>query len=146
MTDELALAELQAAADRACRDARIAKRELRQRLAADELSKLRTEPGSSTPRGAISNTRKARIHALRKGKCWMCGQPVAVSGPEVRYDHRLPLELGGSDDDDNLWPLHRAPCDKLKTAADASRIAKAKRQAKKATEPRKASTLKRPRL
>lgn len=79
-------------------------------------------------RRAMTPARKRRIHEARKGKCWMCGQDVPVDGPEVRYDHRVPLELGGSDDDANLWPLHREPCDRLKTAADLTRISKMRRQ------------------
>jgi 5-methylcytosine-specific restriction endonuclease McrA len=90
---------------------------------------LPREPVELAERGAMSASRKRRIHTMRKGKCWMCGLPVPPTGPEVRYDHKLPLELGGSDDDANLWPLHREPCDRIKTAADARRIAKMRRQA-----------------
>jgi hypothetical protein len=82
-------------------------------------------------RKAMTPARKRRIHKARDGKCWMCGKPVPVDGPEVRYDHRLPLDLGGSDDDANIWPLHRDPCDRLKTAADQQRIWKARKQAAK---------------
>ena len=80
-------------------------------------------------RRSMSLARKLRIHKSRDGKCWMCGKIVPPSGPDVRYDHRKPLELGGSDDDANLYPLHTDPCDKLKTKADRQRIDKAKRLA-----------------
>lgn len=80
------------------------------------------------PRRAMGPGRRRRIHEMREGKCWFCGKPVEVTGPTVRYDHRLPLELGGSDDDANVWPLHREPCDRIKTASDMARIAKAKRR------------------
>lgn len=86
-------------------------------------------------RRAMTPARKARIHAMRDGKCWMCGKPVAVSGPDVIYDHKMPLELGGTDDNSNVWPLHRTPCDKLKTAADRKRIDKAKRLDRKFSNP-----------
>ena len=79
-------------------------------------------------RSSMTPARKQRIWTAREGKCWMCGQPVPVEGPEVRYDHKLPLELGGSDDDENIWPLHREPCDRIKTAADRQRIDKTRRQ------------------
>jgi len=85
------------------------------------------EPVEIENRRAMTPARKARIHAMRDGKCWMCGKPVEVSGPGVVYDHKMPLELGGTDDNSNVWPLHRLPCDKLKTAADRKRIDKAKR-------------------
>lgn len=86
-------------------------------------------------RRAMTPARKARIHAMRDGKCWMCGKPVAVSGADVIYDHKMPLELGGTDDNSNVWPLHRDPCDKLKTAADRKRIDKAKRLDRKFSNP-----------
>lgn len=86
-------------------------------------------------RRAMTPARKARIHAMRDGKCWMCGKPVPVSGPDVIYDHKMPLELGGTDDNSNVWPLHREPCDKLKTAADRKRIDKAKRLDRKFSNP-----------
>lgn len=86
-------------------------------------------------RRAMTPARKARIHAMRDGKCWMCGKPVPVAGPDVIYDHKMPLELGGTDDNSNVWPLHREPCDKLKTAADRKRIDKAKRLDRKFSNP-----------
>lgn len=79
-------------------------------------------------RGSMTTARKKRIHKARGGKCWMCGQDVPALGPDVIYDHKLPLELGGSDADANIWPLHREPCNRLKTAADLRRIAKVRRQ------------------
>lgn len=91
---------------------------------------LAREPVQPEPRRAMTSARKARIHASRNGVCWLCGKPVPVSGPDVRFDHKLPLELGGSDDDANIWPIHREPCDRLKTQADAKRIAKMRRQAR----------------
>jgi hypothetical protein len=86
------------------------------------------EPVEPDDRGAMTPARKRRIWEARGGKCWMCGQAVPVEGRDVRYDHKLPLELGGSDDDANLWPLHREPCDRIKTAADRKRIDKMRRQ------------------
>ena len=88
------------------------------------------EPVDLAERAAMTPARKARIWNARKGKCWFCGQPVPESGPDVRYDHKLPLDLGGTDDDENIWPIHREPCDRIKTAADAQRIAKHRRQSK----------------
>jgi hypothetical protein len=57
--------------------------------------------------------------------------PVDQSGPGVVYDHVNPLWLAGSDADEDIGPIHSDPCNKVKTKADAKRIAKTKRQAKK---------------
>lgn len=88
------------------------------------------EPVIPEDRGAMTPARKRRIWEREKGKCWMCGQAVPESGPDVRYDHKVPLELGGADDDHNLYPLHTKPCDELKTKADRARIDKMRRQRK----------------
>lgn len=93
----------------------------------------RVAPASNEPvdiddRGAMTPARKRRIWEREKGKCWMCGFEVPQAGPDVRYDHKIPLELGGSDGDENLYPLHTKPCDELKTKADRARIDKMRRQ------------------
>jgi hypothetical protein len=73
----------------------------------------------------------------------MCGQVTAMTGSTVRYDHRIPLELSGTDDDSNIFPLHREPCDRIKTKADAAKIAKMRRLRKKRDpETRKPSIMK----
>lgn len=76
--------------------------------------------------------RKKRLHGLAEGLCAWCRKPVEVSGPTVVYDHRICLTLGGSDEDDNIRPLHAIPCDKQKTALDKRIIAKVERQRRKA--------------
>lgn len=86
------------------------------------------EPVVPEDRGSMHDARKRRIWARVKGKCWMCGQAVPESGPDVRYDHKIPIELGGADEDWNIYPLHRQPCDELKTKADRKRIDKMRRQ------------------
>lgn len=48
-------------------------------------------------------------------------------------DHRIPLEISGDDSDDNLQPIHAAPCNKVKTAQDQADIAKARRRRLKHT-------------
>jgi len=93
-------------------------------------------------RGAMTPARKARIWRREKGVCWMCGQPVAEFGPDVVYDHKLPLDLGGTDHNDNIFPLHTKPCNVLKTKADAARIVKARRIRKKAAKPKAPGSIK----
>lgn len=76
----------------------------------------------------MTKARKRRIHEREGGVCWICNQPVAMEGPEVRYDHRDTLWITQSDDDATIFPIHRAGCDETKTPKDQSRIAKTKRQ------------------
>lgn len=103
---------------------------------------MKREDVLATPRRAMTEARKRRIWEREKGKCWMCGKVTEMLGPSVRYDHRIPIELSGSEDDSNVFPLHREPCDRIKTKADANKIAKMRRLRKKENpETRKPSTL-----
>lgn len=79
-------------------------------------------------RRPMTKPRKRRLWEARDGVCVHCGEPVEMYGPTVRYDHELALELGGSDEDHNIAPIHRSPCDEIKTALDATRIAELRRQ------------------
>lgn len=78
-------------------------------------------------RKAMTPARKRRIWEAHMRLCMQCGQPVAERGPTVIYDHEIPLDLGGSDDDGNIGPIHANPCNKVKTAADMKAIAKMRR-------------------
>ncbi len=91
-----------------------------------------SEAVCATPRSHMTMTRRVRLHGLAEGLCAWCKQPVEIAGPNVVYDHRIPLTLGGSDEDDNIRPLHAVPCDKQKTAFDKRVIAKVERQRRKA--------------
>lgn len=88
---------------------------------------MRREPVVPDQRKPPSPARMERVWRRENGICWWCGRPVAMRGPTVRYDHRLALDLGGPETDENLFPLHRDPCDLAKTAEDATAIAKARR-------------------
>ena len=80
-------------------------------------------------RGAMTPARMKRIWEREKGVCWFCTQPVPMRGQGVvTYDHRVPFEIIQHDEDWNIYPIHRDPCDKLKTKADQARIAKVRRQ------------------
>lgn len=111
---------------------------------ASKLAQLRLTidriPAFATPRKAMTPARKRRIHAQHKGLCTYCEHETEIMGPTVVYDHEIPLELGGADDDSNIGPIHASPCNKIKTAADAKRIAKMRRQSKM-DEPREPSRL-----
>lgn len=78
----------------------------------------------ATPRRPMTAVRKKRIWKARNGLCAWCKKPVPMTGELVRYDHHIPLAIGGLDEDDNIRPLHASPCDKIKTALDKKVIAK----------------------
>ena len=61
-------------------------------------------------------------------QCVVCRQEMR-STPVAEFDHILPLELGGSNEPENIQGLCVAH-HKIKTAADVKRIAKARRQKK----------------
>lgn len=81
----------------------------------------------TTPRRAMTKARKRRIFKAADGLCAWCQKPIAWPGEPTVFDHRTPLALGGSDEDDNIRPLHAKPCDAAKTHFDQKMIAKAKR-------------------
>ena len=79
-------------------------------------------------RRAMTPVRKSRIWIAWDGRCWFCNQPVDLVGPGVVYDHIGTLWITGSDADADIAPIHAEPCNRVKTAADLTRIAKTKRQ------------------
>lgn len=77
-------------------------------------------------RRSMSTTRKARIFTQAGGVCHICGVKIQVGEP-WEADHKIPLAMGGSDDDENIAPAHEK-CHGAKTnKEDRPRIAKAKR-------------------
>lgn len=97
------------------------------------MSRIEPPSGAEVPtdnRLAMTPARKRLIWQAWGGKCWFCRMPIEESGPTVVYDHVNPLWLAGSDANEAIGPIHAKPCNKIKTAADAKRIAKTKRQAK----------------
>jgi 5-methylcytosine-specific restriction protein A len=77
----------------------------------------------ATPRKAMTKPRRLRIYLACNGRC-VCGVKVPMAGTVI--DHRIPLWMGGADDDANLRFLCPA-CDKPKTAKDKGAIGKVKR-------------------
>jgi 5-methylcytosine-specific restriction endonuclease McrA len=61
--------------------------------------------------------RTLRAHVLERdhGICHVCGQPGANE-----VDHVIPDHLGGTDDPDNLAPIHDVPCHRAKTTREAT--------------------------
>lgn len=83
------------------------------------------EDVGTTKRGHLSNRRKLAIWERERGKCMVCGSKLRVGN--FIFEHVRPLELGGSDEDENIR-LTCKPCATQKTRDDHSRAAKAKRQ------------------
>lgn len=81
----------------------------------------------------MTKARRQRIIEAHGNHCGKCGG----DGP-FDIDHKHALALGGSDDDDNLWPLCE-DCHRQKTSgthatsagSDINRVAKVKRIQKK---------------
>lgn len=85
-------------------------------------------PSLTSARKSMTPARMQRIWEREKGICWFCTKPVPMRGGDVvRYDHRIPVEISQDDSDDGIYPIHREPCDRLKTAADQAKIAKTRR-------------------
>ena len=72
-----------------------------------------------------SPAQREAICVARKWMCYLCGIRITPQTRDWQLDHATPLAGGGSDDDDNLWPVH-AKCHTIKTAVDVTRIAKGK--------------------
>lgn len=90
-------------------------------------------PGPFKPpkRRPLTKARKRRIWEFHNGCCRECGYDVEIEGKGVEYDHRVPLAMGGADDDGpNMGPLCQR-CHKNKTAGDLHCIARAKRIGRK---------------
>lgn len=62
--------------------------------------------------GTLSRGLSAKLFKLQKGKCPCCGLPL---GNNYHLDHRMPLALGGSNDDGNMQLL-RQRCNNQKWA------------------------------
>ena len=54
-----------------------------------------------------------------------------MRGPDVRYDHFIPIWISERDLDEDVWPLHTKTCDAPKLVKDLGDIAHIKRIIKK---------------
>jgi hypothetical protein len=82
------------------------------------------EDMGTTARGSLSARRKLAIWEREGGKCMICS--VKLMTGQFIYEHVRALELGGTDDDDNIRLTCKA-CAKEKTKKDHNMAAKAKR-------------------
>ena len=67
----------------------------------------------------LSKSVKRAVLRAHAGVCHWCGKP---GGDEV--DHILNRRSGGSDDPENLAPIHKYPCHNEKTQQEAQRARK----------------------
>jgi len=86
-------------------------------------------------RRSMTPLRALRIFESAGGRCACCGRKLK-SGDDWDIDHRIALENGGTDEDDNLQLL--CPwCHKPKTADDHGYAAKGKRMAVRSFVPKR---------
>lgn len=69
---------------------------------------------------------RERICEARGWLCHLCGFKIDPRRETFHLDHVIALAAGGSDEDDNLSPVH-AKCHLEKTVKDVKAIAKGKR-------------------
>lgn len=70
-----------------------------------------------TPRESISKARRFAILKRDGYRCQLCGNSQD-DGVKLHVDHRRPLAIGGSNEDDNLWTL----CDKCNLGKSDSEL------------------------
>lgn len=78
-----------------------------------------------TKRRKMTKARRVKIFLSRNGECCVCHQQIR-DGEPWDVEHPDALNLGGSDDDTDLWPVHvgKKGCHAGKTARDRKLIAK----------------------
>lgn len=79
----------------------------------------------TTPRKAMSPTRRLRIWEAHSGQCCICGGKIDGVREKWIVEHCRALGLSGEDKDSNCAPAHET-CAKIKTKDDVARISKAK--------------------
>lgn len=81
------------------------------------------------PRKPLTKKQRAELYLEQKGRCYVCGEFRTLA--EFDDDHRLPLELGGTNDLSNRKLICRATCHREKTIAEAKARGKVRRLRKK---------------
>ena len=78
-----------------------------------------TRRQTKTVSGWEESRRRKRILAKYQECCHWCGRKSEAA--ELEMDHVVPLAEGGPDTEANLAPIHKEPCHRQKTAAEARR-------------------------
>lgn len=74
-----------------------------------------------TKRKPMTKQRRVRIFLSRNGECCLCHTQIRAHAEDWFIEHPEAVNLGGSDDDADLWPAH-TKCKPAKDAADAGLI------------------------
>lgn len=83
------------------------------------------EPVPIHPRKTFSKKDRARIFMQHDGICGISGVKIGPND-DWQIEHRIPLAMGGTNEDENLYPALVEP-HKSKTKQDVKAIAKVKR-------------------
>lgn len=83
-----------------------------------------TEYVPPTKRRGMTKARAAKIFLLRNGVCFICQKQIRAG--KWFIEHPVPVAMGGSDKDEDLWPAH-TDCKPKKDAVDAKAKAKSDR-------------------
>ena len=75
-----------------------------------------------TDRRSMTKPRRTKIFLSRNGVCCLCQTQIRAHVDEWFIEHPEALNLGGSDNDADLWPAH-VRCKPKKDAADKALIA-----------------------
>ncbi len=78
----------------------------------------------TTPRKYLTRTQRLRLFERHAGVCVLCGRQIRA-GERWIAEHLRALGLAGTNDPDNLAPVHEA-CANVKNKDDWARITKAK--------------------
>jgi 5-methylcytosine-specific restriction endonuclease McrA len=78
-----------------------------------------------TARRTWTARRRLAVFERDGGVCHICGRKILV-GEAWELEHRVPLALGGPDDESNVHPAH-VTCHRAKSAKDAANLAKVNR-------------------
>lgn len=94
-----------------------------------------------TKRRRVSVKDRVALFQREGGRCHFCGGLV-YPGQAWQLSHRIPIALGGADDESNWGVIHTRPChEELTRTVDVPAIAKAKRREAKHLGIRAAATI-----
>ncbi len=87
------------------------------------------DPYHVTPRRPLTAKQRLKLFIAHDGKCCVCGGKIGVHEKWID-EHKLPLWLGGTNDESNRAPAH-VSCAREKTDKEATERAKGRSVAEK---------------
>lgn len=76
-------------------------------------------------RRRLTDLQRLAVFEKARGRCSLCKLKIQV-GQKWEVEHRIPLAMGGADDETNMAPAHKA-CHSTKSKTDAGNLAKVTR-------------------